>query len=309
MSGQQSLTHSVESTNLADLLERILDKGVVVAGDISIKLVEVELLTIQLRLVICSVGKACELGFDWWNHAGRQARVAQRKPHSPRDGSAAWSDRGGLGRRGGAQAAGQGDAPMSKDDQRQRLPAPPASPRLRVVFQTSSIFWPISTRAICRGAAGTKRTAWSSSIRLATRTLGEAMRQREEGEAEAEPPFVARRPRRQRRAAPPNRATSNCLEPVTDIFDEPSEIMFLFELPGVSRKDIHCVVDGDILLLEARTGDRLYRKEMLDRREARRGGASAASAQRDSGGPAEEAIVKRPVRFTTPSGQTAEWHG
>ena len=71
MAAQVSLTHAVESTNLADLLERILDKGVVVAGDISIKLVEVELLTIQLRLVICSVDKARELGLDWWNHAGR----------------------------------------------------------------------------------------------------------------------------------------------------------------------------------------------------------------------------------------------
>lgn len=77
MSGQHSLTHSVDSTNLADLLDRILDKGVVVAGDISIKLVEVELLTIQLRLVICSVAKACELGLDWWNHgeAGERKRL------------------------------------------------------------------------------------------------------------------------------------------------------------------------------------------------------------------------------------------
>jgi hypothetical protein len=71
-----SLTHSVDSTNLADLLERILDKGVVIAGDISIKLVEVELLTIQLRLVICSVDKAKELGLDWWNHNERKDRLA-----------------------------------------------------------------------------------------------------------------------------------------------------------------------------------------------------------------------------------------
>jgi len=70
MPSASSMTHSVESTNLADLLERILDKGVVIAGDISIKLVEVELLTIQLRLVICSVDKARELGLDWWNHNG-----------------------------------------------------------------------------------------------------------------------------------------------------------------------------------------------------------------------------------------------
>lgn len=76
MSAQHSLTHAIESTNLADLLERILDKGVVVAGDISIKLVEVELLTIQLRLVICSVDKARELGLDWWNHDARLSRQA-----------------------------------------------------------------------------------------------------------------------------------------------------------------------------------------------------------------------------------------
>lgn len=73
----QSMTHSVESTNLADLLERILDKGVVIAGDISIKLVEVELLTIQLRLVICSVDKARELGLDWWNHSSHRMGAAQ----------------------------------------------------------------------------------------------------------------------------------------------------------------------------------------------------------------------------------------
>ena len=58
--------HSTQSTNLADLLERILDKGVVISGDIKIKLVDIELLTIQIRLVICSVDRAIELGMDWW---------------------------------------------------------------------------------------------------------------------------------------------------------------------------------------------------------------------------------------------------
>ena len=53
------------------------------------------------------------------------------------------------------------------------------------------------------------------------------------------------------------------LEPVTDMFDEPDEVVVLFEVPGVARKDIHCVLDGDILLLEAKTGERLYRKEIL----------------------------------------------
>lgn len=81
---QKSMSHSIDSTNLADLLERILDKGVVVAGDISIKLVEVELLTIQLRLVICSVDKARELGLDWWNHA-------LRPPAPPGEPASAWA--------------------------------------------------------------------------------------------------------------------------------------------------------------------------------------------------------------------------
>ena len=66
MAIQQRARHSLESTNLADLLERILDKGIVIAGDIRINLVDVELLTIQIRLVICSVDKAMEMGMDWW---------------------------------------------------------------------------------------------------------------------------------------------------------------------------------------------------------------------------------------------------
>jgi hypothetical protein len=66
MAMQRAAQHSLESTNLADLLERLLDKGIVIAGDIKISLVEVELLTVQIRLVICSVDRALELGMDWW---------------------------------------------------------------------------------------------------------------------------------------------------------------------------------------------------------------------------------------------------
>lgn len=57
-----------DATTLADILERVLDKGVVIAGDIKVKLVEIELLTIQVRLVVCSVDKAVEMGMDWWTH-------------------------------------------------------------------------------------------------------------------------------------------------------------------------------------------------------------------------------------------------
>jgi hypothetical protein len=60
---------ATSSTSIADILERVLDMGVVIAGDIRIKLVDIELLTIQIRLVVCSVEKAKEIGMDWWNLA------------------------------------------------------------------------------------------------------------------------------------------------------------------------------------------------------------------------------------------------
>lgn len=52
--------------SLADVLERVLDKGIIIAGDIRINLLEIELLTIKLRLVIVSVDKAAEMGINWW---------------------------------------------------------------------------------------------------------------------------------------------------------------------------------------------------------------------------------------------------
>jgi hypothetical protein len=56
------------SANLADILERVLDKGIVIAGDIQINLLDIELLTIKLRLIVASVDKAKEMGIDWWEH-------------------------------------------------------------------------------------------------------------------------------------------------------------------------------------------------------------------------------------------------
>jgi hypothetical protein len=66
MAQQRRMLHAVESSTLADVLERVLDKGIVIAGDIRVKLVDIELLSIQIRLVICSVDKAKEMGMDWW---------------------------------------------------------------------------------------------------------------------------------------------------------------------------------------------------------------------------------------------------
>jgi hypothetical protein len=55
-----------EPANLADILERVLDKGIVIAGDIQINLLDIELLTIKLRLLIASVDRAREMGINWW---------------------------------------------------------------------------------------------------------------------------------------------------------------------------------------------------------------------------------------------------
>ena len=55
-----------ESATLVDLLDRVLDKGLVVAGDVSISLANVELLTIRIRLLVCSIDKAEQIGLNWW---------------------------------------------------------------------------------------------------------------------------------------------------------------------------------------------------------------------------------------------------
>ena len=58
--------HPAPQTSLADILERVLDKGIVIAGDIQINLLDIELLTIKLRLLIASVDRAREMGINWW---------------------------------------------------------------------------------------------------------------------------------------------------------------------------------------------------------------------------------------------------
>ena len=65
--GAQGLPgHPESGASLADILERVLDKGIVIAGDIQINLLDIELLTIKLRLLIASVDKAREMGINWW---------------------------------------------------------------------------------------------------------------------------------------------------------------------------------------------------------------------------------------------------
>ena len=98
------------SANLADILERVLDKGVVIAGDIQINLLDIELLTIKLRLLVASVDKAKEMGIDWWEHdpsLSSRARAPQQV-----------SDQRGRGL--GQRPAGRGERPAARRDRRLR---------------------------------------------------------------------------------------------------------------------------------------------------------------------------------------------
>jgi len=79
------IVHPTHSTNLAEILERILDKGIVVAGDITIAIADIELLKIKLRLLVASVDKAKEMGIDWWEHdpalSSRAQQLEQQDDH------------------------------------------------------------------------------------------------------------------------------------------------------------------------------------------------------------------------------------
>src|SRR5213083_80380 len=75
---------SHRATGLVDVLDRVLDKGLVIAGDIRVSLAEVELLTIRIRLLVCSIDKAEQIGLDWWRYdhhlsPGKQALSAENE--------------------------------------------------------------------------------------------------------------------------------------------------------------------------------------------------------------------------------------
>ncbi|MEV1291681.1 gas vesicle protein [Pseudonocardia sp. NPDC049635] len=120
-------------TDLADILERVLDKGIVIAGDIQVNLLDIELLTIKIRLVVASVDRAKEMGIDWWERdptlsAGRgdleqeNARLRERVERLERalpDGAAGNGAR--PGRDGRRAAAGRTDPP-DRDAPRRRNP-------------------------------------------------------------------------------------------------------------------------------------------------------------------------------------------
>src|SRR5213080_2250507 len=68
-----------QASGLVDVLDRVLDKGLVIAGDIKVSLAEVELLTVRIRLIVCSIDKAQQIGLDWWKTDQHLSPSAQKQ--------------------------------------------------------------------------------------------------------------------------------------------------------------------------------------------------------------------------------------
>jgi hypothetical protein len=75
---EQKMMHATEATNLADILERVLDKGIVIAGDIRIQIADIDLLNIKIRLLVASVDKALEMGINWWQQDSYLSTTAKK---------------------------------------------------------------------------------------------------------------------------------------------------------------------------------------------------------------------------------------
>ncbi|WP_435192690.1 gas vesicle protein [Streptomyces sp. NRRL F-5630] len=106
-------SHAAQPANLADILERVLDKGVVIAGDIKIDLLDIELLTIRLRLFVSSVDTARKAGIDWWETdpalSSRAAREELREENRELRARLAELERLGVPGHGSDAAGSEGD--------------------------------------------------------------------------------------------------------------------------------------------------------------------------------------------------------
>ncbi|HKS40067.1 MAG TPA: gas vesicle protein [Blastocatellia bacterium] len=78
MSSERSSLITSRPPGLVDVLDRILDKGLVIAGDIKVSLANVELLTLQIRLLVCSIDKAEQIGLNWWRYDTNLTKRAER---------------------------------------------------------------------------------------------------------------------------------------------------------------------------------------------------------------------------------------
>jgi hypothetical protein len=126
-----SMVGARSTANLADILERVLDKGIVIAGDIKINLLDIELLTIKLRLLVASVDRAREMGIDWWEHDPSLSSSA-RRPVTDGDGGRDLAEenrqlRAQLAELTGGQPAASADHPTEAVEPDAREPEPVGS--------------------------------------------------------------------------------------------------------------------------------------------------------------------------------------
>jgi len=108
------------TTNLVDILDRILDKGLVIAGDIRVSLANVELLTVRIRLLICSVDKAEQIGLNWWKFDPNLSRQIPETKQRALPGSASAQTRGGVAARLQSRVTGRGTSKSSKRGSRKK---------------------------------------------------------------------------------------------------------------------------------------------------------------------------------------------
>lgn len=106
--GTATTTAAPHPATLADVLERVLDKGIIIAGDIRINLLEIELLTIKIRLLVASVDKAQEMGIDWWRNdpmlSNREEKLTEEN-RELRERIEALESRDGQSQQGSTQQA------------------------------------------------------------------------------------------------------------------------------------------------------------------------------------------------------------
>lgn len=114
----RSIRRNSSSDTLADILERVLETGIVIAGDIRVNLNDVELLTIQIRLIICSVDKAEQMGMDWWKSASYLSSGAGTKDAASLSGAQASEEAEEAERRSTAQVLASLDKRLARLEKR-----------------------------------------------------------------------------------------------------------------------------------------------------------------------------------------------
>ena len=167
-------------TNLADILERVLDKGIVIAGDIQINLLDIELLTIKLRLLIASVDRAREMGINWWES---DSSLQKLDPGDNGDGRAGWSTRTASFASGSTASSGSSAWASRRrtarvDDELRRAGPRSRAPELLARAEAEAVAVPRATRsleaAIAQARAAQRRPIGARPAAASRARAGEA---------------------------------------------------------------------------------------------------------------------------------------